>query len=167
MKNIIVIIIKFVILTFVSVLILSCGDGNEKLNSRIDSLEQKISLAYKPGLGEFMSYIQVHHAKLWFAAENENWKLANFELGELRETVSNIQKYVQYRKESQQVAVLYPVLDSVLASINTQDKVQFNANYNTLTNTCNNCHKLVNYDFNKVKIPDSPPYSNQDFRPGK
>jgi hypothetical protein len=28
-------------------------------------------------------------------------------------------------------------------------------------NTCINCHKATNFEFNQVKIPDSPPFSNQ------
>ena len=49
--------------------------------------------AYTPGLGEFMSGIQVHHEKLWFAGKAGNWQLADFETGEIRETIDDIQKY--------------------------------------------------------------------------
>ena len=35
-----------------------------------------------PGFEEFMSNIQAHHAKLWFAGQNHNWKLADFEIHE-------------------------------------------------------------------------------------
>jgi hypothetical protein len=55
----------------------------EVLRGRIDSLELKVADAYKPGFGEFMGNIQVHHNKLWFAGQNENWKLAGFELHEI------------------------------------------------------------------------------------
>ena len=38
-----------------------------------------------PGLGEYMTTIQLHAGKLWFAAKASNWELANYELDELKE----------------------------------------------------------------------------------
>ena len=35
--------------------------------------------AYVPGLGEFMTFQQMRHVKLWFAAEARNWDLAKYE----------------------------------------------------------------------------------------
>ena len=36
-----------------------------------------------------------------------------------------------------------------------------------LTNTCNSCHRATEFEFNVVKIPDTPPFSNQDFKISK
>jgi len=80
-----------------------CSQPNENtqlLESRIDSLERKLADTYKPGFGEFMSSIQVHHSKLWFAGQNDNWKLADFEVNEIKETVEAIEKYQTEREES-------------------------------------------------------------------
>ncbi len=41
--------------------------------------------AASPRLGEIMSAIQLHFAKLYFAAEARNWDLARFERGEIVE----------------------------------------------------------------------------------
>ena len=60
------------------------------LQGRIDSLQHKLDDVYKPGLGEFMSGIQVHHAKLWFAGSAGNWKLADFEIGEITEALEAV-----------------------------------------------------------------------------
>src|SRR6476659_9293819 len=79
-----------------------------ELQLRIDSLQKQIDAAYKPGLGEFMGSMQVHHAKLWFAGKNENWKLADFEIHEMMEAIDNIQKYQTERKESKQIAMINP-----------------------------------------------------------
>lgn len=137
------------------------SDINE-LKAQLDSLKQS---SYKPGLGDFMSRIQVHHAKLYFAGTNSNWQLADFEIHELRETVEGIVKYRSDRKESQMVIMLYPVLDSVSMSVKQQNPELFKTTYTALTGTCNNCHDAVNYKFNYVKIPDAPPFSNQVFEP--
>jgi len=40
-----------------------------------------------PGLGEYMTTIQLHAGKLWFAAKTGNWQLAEYELDELKETM--------------------------------------------------------------------------------
>lgn len=133
------------------------------LQQRIDSFQKKLDDAYKPGFGEFMSSIQVHHAKLWFAGQNNNWALADFEIHEIMEAVENIQKYQTERKESEKIVMLNPALDSVNASITKHDAVQFKNSYVLLTNTCNNCHHAVQFDFNVVTIPDKPPFSNQVF----
>jgi hypothetical protein len=153
----------FTIIGFAS----SCKQPNEtnkSLQSRIDSLEKKLNNTYKPGFGEFMSGIQVHHAKLWFAGKNENWELADFEMHEIGEAIDAIKEYQTEREESKNVDMLKPALDAVNNAIQKKDSALFNSSYLLLTNTCNNCHKAVNFGFNVVKVPDTPPFSNQSFK---
>lgn len=145
-------------------LIAGCGsNSNDQLQNRIDFLEHKLDSTYTPGFGEFMTNIQIHHAKLWFAGENQNWPLADFELKEIKETIDDLKKFQSGRKETQMVIMLNPVLDSVNLAIEEKNPALFKQTFTSLTNTCNTCHKLVNFAFNQVKVPDSPPFSNQDF----
>jgi hypothetical protein len=137
---------------------------NKDLQSQIDSLQTQINNAYKPGLGEFMSSIQVHHEKLWFAGTAQNWRLADFEIHEIMEAVDDIKTYASDRPEVKNLVMLQPAIDSVNNSIQQKDEASFKRFFLTLTNTCNNCHQSVNYDFNKIKIPDTPPFSNQVFK---
>ena len=148
-------------------LAISCkqpANSNAALLSRIDSLEKKVAATYKPGFGEFMSSIQVHHAKLWFAGKNKNWELADFEMHEIAETLDAIKEYQTEREESKKVDMLKPSLDAVKDAIDKKDSSLFNSSYLLLTNTCNNCHKAVNFGFNVVKVPETPPFSNQGFK---
>ncbi len=157
---------KYFFVILLSVATISCNqspDDNKLLQTRIDSLEKKLADTYKPGFGEFMSSIQVHHAKLWFAGQNKNWALADFEIHEIMEAVENIQKYQTERKESEKIVMLNPALDSVNTAIAKKDYVQFKNSFVLLTNTCNNCHHAVQFEFNVVTIPDKPPFSNQIF----
>jgi hypothetical protein len=140
------------------------ADKTEDLQKKVDSLEIKLSEVYKPGFGEFMSIIQAHHAKLWFAGKNQNWKLADFEVHEIMEVVEDIQKYETERKESRMIGMINPALDSVNSTIKRKNPEQFKSSYNFLTNTCNNCHHTVNFEFNVIKIPDIQTFSNQDFK---
>lgn len=148
-------------------LLLACNqrtDNTEVLRDHIDSLENKLADTYKPGFGEFMSNIQIHHAKLWFAGKNQNWELADFEVHEITETMESIQKYQTERKESQMVGMIYPALDSVKIAIKQKNPELFKNSYILLTNTCNKCHRATDFEFNVVKIPQTPPFSNQDFK---
>ena len=68
------------------------GSGGAGLAALRDSLERvqadvKIVRDMAPGLGEYMTTIQLHAGKLWFAAKAGNWPLAEYELDELEETM--------------------------------------------------------------------------------
>ena len=139
-------------------------NNSKILQSRIDSLEKKLNDTYKPGFGEFMSSIQIHHAKLWFAGKNQNWELADFEIHEIAEAIDDIKNFQAEREESKKVDMLKPALDAVNDAIQKKDSVLFHSSYLLLTNTCNNCHKAVNFGFNIVKVPETPPFSNQSFK---
>jgi hypothetical protein len=151
-----------------SFILLSCNQksnsNQQQLQNRIDSLEKKLANTYKPGLGEFMSGIQVHHAKLWFAGQNQNWELADFELHEIMEALDDIKAYNADRPEIKSLTMIYPPLDSLNKSVQQKNSVSFKSNFVLLTTTCNNCHRDTNHGFNVIKIPDTPPFSNQDFK---
>jgi len=148
-----------------SLLLLACNSqpGSHKLQQRVDSLEKQLNNAYKPGLGEFMSSIQVHHAKLYFAGRHANWKLADFEVHEIMEALEDSKTYAADRPETKLLPMLNPALDSINAAIAKKDTAAFNGAFVLFTAGCNHCHAAVHYEFNKVKIPAAPPFSNQDF----
>jgi hypothetical protein len=148
----------------------ACSENSDEiaeLQNRIDSLQLKVNDSYKPGFGEFMSNIQVHHSKLWFAGINQNWELADFEIHELEETFEAIKKYQFDRDESKMLTVINLPLDSIKSAVADKNPVSFKKSFTLLTNTCNSCHQAVKFEFNKVKIPNSPPFSNQEFNKEK
>ena len=155
-----------IILTTVIIFIAGCskqtGSQND-LQAQIDSLRVELENTYKPGFGEFMSSVQVHHAKLWFAGKNENWDLAGFEIDEMKEAIESIKKYETDQQETMLIGMIEPVLDSVTLAVEQQDTQSFEDNFMQLTNTCNKCHAATNHGFNKIIIPTSPPVSNQSF----
>ena len=155
------------VITLISIIsIFACNPATERihvLQNRVDSLEHEITNAYTPGFGEFMSNIQAHHAKLWFAGLNQNWDLADFEVHEIIETANAVLKYQTERNESKEIGMIFPPLDSVSAAITEKSPENFMRTYTLLTNTCNTCHQATNFAFNVVKIPDTQSFSNQDF----
>lgn len=153
-------------IVFLVMISAACNSNKEKIQSlqnRIDSLEAKQAAGYKPGLGEFMSNIQVHHAKLWFAGKNQNWRLADFEIHEIMESLDDIKQFATDRKETAFIPMLDPALDSINHAIEAKDSRAFKNSFVFLTNTCNNCHTAVHFDFNIVGIPNTVPFSNQLF----
>lgn len=157
---------KIVAFSWLFIALISCNDSanDKKLKSRIDSLEQKAANSYKPGLGEFMFNIQVHHAKLWFAGQNQNWKLADFEIHEIMEAIDDINKFNTDRPEIKSLVMISAPLDNVNEAIKQKDPAAFKSSFTLLTNTCNNCHQATAHGFNVIQIPDRPPLSNQTFK---
>ncbi len=147
-------------------LLAACGQpaaDTSGLQSQIDSLQRKLDNAYKPGLGEFMSGIQVHHAKLWFAGTAGNWGLSDFETKEIRESLDDIRTYCTDRPELVSLPMIDPALDSVDGAIKKKSVPAFKSSFILLTNTCNGCHRATRHEFNVIRIPASPPFTNQSF----
>jgi hypothetical protein len=158
---------KLTFCLFILLLNISCQQSENSsgsLQKQIDSLNERIKNNYTPGLGEFMSSIQMHHAKLWFAGKNNNWPLANFELGEINEILDDIRKYNSDRVEVKNLPIIDPALDSLNYAIESKNQAGFEKSFIFLTNSCNNCHQVSKHEFNVIKIPDIPPVTNQDFK---
>ena len=111
-----------------------------------------------------LSGIQVHHEKLWFAGKAENWKLADFEMGEIKEALDGIKQYNSDSEEAKSIPMIEPALDRMTNAIQQKNPQLFNSGFILLTNTCNNCHHATNHEFNVIKIPETPPFSSQVFK---
>ena len=162
--------IKVLAFIIMGLIIISCNQQNNQtheLQAKIDSLQNKLDETYKPGFGEFMSGIQVHHAKLWFAGQNRNWPLADFEVHEIQESLDDIQKFCNDRPEVKSIGMINPAIDSVNNAIQQKNLMLFKSSFFLLTNTCNNCHKATEHAFNVVTIPVNLPVVNQEFKPAQ
>ncbi|WP_160136262.1 hypothetical protein [Chryseobacterium sp. c4a] len=158
---------KYLFIIPIILILFACNPSNnnsQALQSQLDSLNLKLDNSYRPGFGEFMSNIQVHHNKLWFAGINQNWKLADFEIGEIQENIEGIKDYCRNRPETKSLPMINPALDNLRKAIEQQSSKAFKEEYINLTNTCNTCHQVTKHEFNVIIIPSTPPYSNQDFK---
>jgi hypothetical protein len=139
------------------------GTGTD-LQARIDSLQNKLDSVYIPGTGAIMNTIvQPHHLKLWFAGQNKNWALAEYERQELRGGFEKIQKYHKNKPEAAAVAMIYPAIDNIEKAIRDKDAIAFKSNFVVLTNTCNTCHQALKYEFNVIKVPAANSFGDQSF----
>ncbi len=130
---------------------------------------QKAPASYVPGLGELMAGQQVRHAKLWFAGENKNWRLAAYEVDELKEGFDDVVKLHPVLEDSHiPVSKLVPTiikgpLGEIDTAVEARDKSRFETAFDKLTAACNQCHQAANFGFNVVKRPTAPPFTNQEF----
>jgi len=124
---------------------------------------------YVPGLGEFMGLTQMRHTKLWFAGEARNWPLASYELDEIQEGFDDIVRLHPVHEGSPlPIKDILPRLTAeplakIRDAIDAQDKAQFEAAFDLLTQACNACHQAENFGFNHIVRPSGNPYTNQDF----
>ena len=116
-----------------------------------------------------MSFTQMRHIKLWYAGQAENWPLARYELDELQEGFDEVAR-LQPNDEGVAVAALLRELTAqpvqqLSAAIASQDRVEFDTAFDSLTAACNACHQASGHGFNVVRRPTSNPYSDQVFAP--
>lgn len=138
-----------------------------QLQAQIDSLRHELENMYKPGFGEFMTIIQVHHNKLWFAGINNNWELADFEVHEIEESIDDLKTYWPKRTETNHLGMIEQPLANVTDAIHHQNTIEFKDAYMTLTSNCNSCHQATQHAFNIITIPTTPPFGNQSFEPSR
>ena len=126
---------------------------------------------YVPGLEQFMNVILTEHNKLWFAAQAGNWPLADYELGEIKEIMGDVQDHVPVFKNlplAQMIdAVITKEIVDLEKAIAAKDFKKFAAGYDALNKACNACHAGTENGFVVIKRPTTPAFTNQDYAPRK
>ncbi len=154
----------------------SLGEGNSRalttFQDSVKQLQAELATAKEmaPGLGEYMTTIQLHAGKLWFAAKAANWGLAEYELDELKETMEAA-KGLNAEKSGVKIS---DVLDSVLQtqvvaldeSIKSKSQTKFQSSYDETLSACNGCHESAGYKFIHIVRPGAPPVTNQRWEIG-
>jgi hypothetical protein len=120
-----------------------------------------------PGLGEYMTTIQLHAGKLWFAAKATNWELAEYELDELKETMEAA-KALNAEKNGVKISnVLESVLQTQVAqlaeSVKRKSSGEFQKSYDETLSACNGCHTEAGYKFIHIVRPSASPVTNQKW----
>lgn len=126
---------------------------------------------YTSGLGEIMSLQLMRHAKLWFAGKEKNWRLAAYELDELKEGFEDAARYHASDDGlpiAQMIGALTPGPVSALgAAIERRSGEEFEKAFDRLTAACNACHAGAQHGFIHIRRPRAPSYDNQDFAPAR
>ena len=126
---------------------------------------------YVPGLGELMTAIQMRHAKLGIAGESGNWGLADYEIDELDEGLSDVvDLHPTHANVRKPLTALVPQftkmpIERLRTAIKAKNPEAFLGAFDELTAGCNGCHQTASFGFNVVTRPTSPPVTNQEFAP--
>lgn len=147
----------------------SCCDKKENIAANGDTLKSAPSLAesaLKPRLSELMFRLHRHHAAMWSPGIGNDWKLADYELAKVRESLADIATFYggdKYGKGtiSLELDKLKPAIESLKKAMETGNKDLFVENYLQLTQQCNSCHKASSLDFYKIIMPTTPAYSGE------
>jgi hypothetical protein len=145
-------------------------NSDAALEAKVSALESAVDDA-KPGLGEIMGVIQQHHAKLYYAGMKANWPLANYELGEIQESLDDAVKfYPKFKEVPVPLTELVPTmtqasLAQMHEAIERNDKKLFFQAYGALSKSCSNCHVAADHPFVKIKAPTEAMFSDQEFAP--
>ncbi|MGB7948397.1 MAG: hypothetical protein WCH75_12005 [Candidatus Binatia bacterium] len=120
-----------------------------------------------PGLGEYMTTIQLHAGKLWFAAKASNWELAGYELDELKETMEAA-KALNAEKNGVKIsgvldAVIQTQIVQLAGSIKRKNAAEFQQSYDETLSACNGCHTQAGFKFIHIVQPSAPPVTNQTW----
>ncbi len=164
---------RFMLRSSCAVIVLGLAAGCQSPAKVIGEATSSAVESYAPGLGELMSLQQMRHVKLWLAGEAGNWKLASYELDELREGFDDIIKFHPTHKDSPVrpkdaiPRMVFGPLDDLGRAVDAQNVAAFRAAYDALTTACNHCHDATNFGFNRVQRPAGNPYPNQVFAAGE
>jgi hypothetical protein len=133
------------------------------LQGAVDSLKAQV-----PGLGEYMSTVQLHTAKLWFAGKASNWKLAKFEVDELGETMAATEALHAKRNDVDISTFVMGTRKALLPlfeqSIVKKKLTDFDDAYRQLLIACNSCHRKAGYEFIQIITPSREPVTNQQWK---
>jgi hypothetical protein len=147
------------------------GSGIAGLQASLKSVQTDLASAKElaPGLGEYMTTIQLHAAKLWFAAKASNWRLAEYELHELEETMEAVKK-LNVEKNGVKISnVMDGVLQTQIAqleeSVKQKNPAAFQKFYDETLSACNGCHTESRHPFIQIIRPIAPPVTNQKWEP--
>jgi hypothetical protein len=139
------------------------------LQESLKRVQAELALAKElaPGLGEYMTTIQLHAAKLWFAAKANNWELAAYELHELEESMETVTK-LNVEKNGVKISnVMDAVLQTQIAqlekSIRAKNQNDFQKSYDETLSACNGCHTESGHRFIQIIRPTAPPVTNQKW----
>jgi hypothetical protein len=60
--------------------------------------------------------------------------------------------------------MLEPGLVEIERAVSSGNLDAFKKSYTQLTIACNECHKLTDFEYNTVKVPETLEFSNQEFK---
>ena len=127
-----------------------------------------------PDQSHAMADVGYHFANLWFAAQAENWPLAQFYADETRSHLKWAVRIIPKRKDREGrevdlVAILAALEQGSLKdlgdAVKAKDKGQFVAAYTKQMENCMACHQASSKEYIRLHVPERPDAGIVDFKP--
>ena len=139
-------------------------DSLKDVQQQLDQLRQMA-----PGLGEYMTTIQLHASKLWFAVNASNWDLASYEVDKMSETMDGARALHVFKNGLDISGVLESLQQTQIPlmrqAIALKANAAFTSAYSETLDACNGCHRSAGYGFISIMTPTAPPVTNQRWDP--
>lgn len=128
-----------------------------------------------PSQSHAMIDVAYHWTNLWFAAEQKNWRLAEFYFNEARSHMQWTILIRPIRKDDQNrdvdLQAIFDALDvssfaGVKMAIAQRDSAKFASAYKLALDGCYTCHKASAMPFLRPAMPTAPAQGIIDFAPG-
>ena len=141
---------------------------------RQPQLEENSLDARLPDQSHAMADVGYHFANLWFAADNQNWPLADYYLSGTRSHLKWAVRIHPVRKtkagaEIDLKGILDAVDNSILSEIGTaitnKDSAKFKIAYRQTIEGCYACHKACEKRFLRPQVPNAASVSVLNFDP--
>ena len=138
--------------------------------SRSDAATPDTPPTYRPLASDLMNaIIQPRHIKLWLAGKAQNWVFADYERHNLGGAFARMAVAIPDYKGTKMTDMIDAFMKQPLAdldqAIKAKDDVAFTKAYGELTDGCNSCHQSAEHAMAVIKVPDTSPFPDQDFRP--
>ncbi len=123
---------------------------------------------FVPRLNDMMVATQLRHFKLWYAGVVQNWPLANYELTQIRDAITDTERLFANKGGAKMSAMMTPPADAVADAIRAKDLKKFASAFTKLTASCNSCHEAAGFGFIKIRDPrlsplETSPFSDEAF----
>jgi len=116
---------------------------------------------YLPSISDLMiATIQPRHERLWRAEQDENWKFATYELGNLHGAFNRLGNAHPVEHE-----ISFPeMIASVTEQPLKEDHAAFAKAYADLTDACNSCHQALNHGVVDIHVPSRTSASDSNTK---
>ena len=123
---------------------------------------------FVPRLNDMMVATQLRHFKLWYAGIVQNWPLANYELTQIRDAITDTERLFANKGGAKMSTTMMPPTDDVADAIKAKDGKKFATAFTKLTAACNTCHEATGLGFITIRDPrlsplETSPFSDESF----
>ena len=129
-----------------------------------DQKPQTEQPAFTLRLNDLMVATQLRHFKIWYAGLVQNWPLAHYELGQIRQAIADAKRVYANKGDSKSdMGAMSEPTDELDQAIKAKDSDKFHAAYVKLTAACNACHEATGFGFIKIREPRLSPMETSPF----